>query len=188
MNILYERFPNTVYVNGRNYPVETDFREWIRFTELVEDDTVPWQIKCNLLLQWYTKEIPKDIEGAICALGEFLKCQRNTEQKKEETESREAEPVFSFVEDAGSIYAAFRETYGIDLQKVSYMHWWEFRTLFDWLPDDTGIKQVMMYRGVDIGTIEDKKERKRIQKIQNAFALKKKRRKMTDYEIGDVFS
>lgn len=45
MNILFEEFPDSVCVNGENYQIETDFREWIRFIQLVEDDEVPWQIK-----------------------------------------------------------------------------------------------------------------------------------------------
>ena len=50
MNILYEQFPEEVKVNGEYYPIVTDFREWIRFAELVEDDSVPWRMKCGLLL------------------------------------------------------------------------------------------------------------------------------------------
>ena len=54
MNILYEQFPEEVKVNGEYYPIVTDFREWIRFTELVEDDSVPWRMKCGLLSVSYT--------------------------------------------------------------------------------------------------------------------------------------
>ena len=53
MNILFDKFPDTVCVNGEAYQIETDFREWIRFAKLVEDEDIPWQIKCRLLLQWY---------------------------------------------------------------------------------------------------------------------------------------
>ncbi len=169
----------------------TDFREWIRFTELVEDDSVPWRIKCGLLLQWYLDQVPEDIEAAIYALGDFLMCKRMYQddlEDEEEEQQKSGEPVFSFSEDAGCIYAAFREAYGIDLQQIDYMHWWEFRSLFDWLPDDTEIKQRIMYRSIDPGTVPDKDERKRIKKIQRAVALKKKQRKLDDYEIGDMFS
>lgn len=38
MNILIDKFPETVKVNEKEYPVETDFREWIRFVKLVEDE------------------------------------------------------------------------------------------------------------------------------------------------------
>ena len=160
-------------------------------TALVEDDSVPWRIKCGLLLQWYLDQIPDDIEAAIYALGDFLMCKRMYQddlEDKEEEQQRSGKPVFSFSEDAGCIYAAFREAYGIDLQQIDYMHWWEFRSLFDWLPDGTEIKQRIMYRSIDPGTIRDKDERKRIKKIQRAVALKKKQRKLDDYEIGDMFS
>ncbi len=191
MNILYEQFPEEVKVNGEYYPIVTDFREWIRFTELVEDDSVPWRIKCGLLLQWYLDQVPEDIEAAIYALGDFLMCKRMYQddlEDEEEGQQKRGKPVFSFSEDAGCIYAAFREAYGIDLQQIDYMHWWEFRSLFDWLPDSTEIKQRIMYRSIDPGTIRDKDERKRIKKIQRAVALKKKQRKLDDYEIGDMFS
>lgn len=109
-------------------------------------------------------------------------------EDKEEEQQKSGKPVFSFSEDAGCIYAAFREAYGIDLQQIDYMHWWEFRSLFDWLPDDTEIKQRIMYRSIDPGTVPDKNERKWIKKIQRAVSLKKKQRKLDDYEIGDMFS
>ena len=171
MNILYERFPESVKVNGEYYLVITDFREWLRFAELVEDDSVPWQIKCRLLLQWYTDRIPDDIEAAIYALGDFFTCKKmyQEDSEEEEEEQKRIKPVFSFSEDAGCIYAAFREAY-------------------DWLPDSTEIKQRIMYRAIDPGTVQDKNERKRIKKIQRAIALKQKRHKMNDYEIGDMFS
>ena len=83
MNILIDKFPDTVCVNGQDYEVETDFREWIRFTKLVEDEDVPWQIKCRLLLQWYTDEIPDDLEEAIEALGDFLTMRQDGEESDE---------------------------------------------------------------------------------------------------------
>lgn len=104
MNILYEQFPEEVKVNGEYYPIVTDFREWIRFTELVEDDSVPWQIKCGLLLQWYLDQVPEDIEAAIYALGDFLMCKRMYQddlEDEEEEQQKNGKPVFSFSEDAG---------------------------------------------------------------------------------------
>ena len=97
--------------------------------------------------------------------------------------------MYSFEQDAECIYSAFREVYGINLQTIPYMHWWEFQTLFAGLPEKTEIKQRIMYRSIDLRTIKDKDERKRIKKIQEIVALKKKnRRKMTDYEIGEMFA
>ena len=189
LNVLYEELPESVCVHGRSYLVETDFREWIRFAELVEDDEVPWQIKCGLMLRWYKEDVPDDLEAAVYALGDFLAARSlYPDGDAEEEHKSNGKPVFSFTDDAGCIYAAFTEAYGIDLQKVPYMHWWKFKTLFDGLPDDTEIKQRMIYRSIDPKTIKDKNERKRVQKIQKEIALKKRTRKINDYEIGDMFA
>lgn len=188
MNILINKFPKTVRVNDEDYPIETDFREWIRFTKLVEDDEVPWQIKYQLLMQWYIEDIPDDLEGAINALGNFLAMKQEDDEQESDAPAKTPKQVYSFDEDMTWIYSAFREVYRINLQTIRYMHWWEFQTLFIGLPESTEIKQRIMYRNTDLNTIPDKNERKRIKKIQDAVALKKKRRKMTDYEIGDMFA
>ena len=43
---------------------------------------------------------------------------------EEEEQQKMGSRYFHFSEDAGCIYAAFREAYGIDLQQIDYMHWW----------------------------------------------------------------
>lgn len=192
LNVLYEQFPEHVIVHGIQYQIETDFREWIRFYELVEDDTVPWMIKVDLMLRWFCDDIPDDLESAIYALGDFLSARELYEIDEDSPDYKSdnecKEPVFSFSEDAGCIYGAFVDCYGIDLQTVPYMHWWKFWTLLDGLPHDTEIKQRIMYRSIDVNSIEDKEEKKRVKKIQREIALKKKNRCMSDYEIGDAFA
>mgnify|MGYP004511271969 CR=1 FL=1 len=189
MNILVDKFPDTVCVNGEDFLIETDFREWIRFIKLIEDENISWQMKCRLLLQWYRNGIPDDLETAVYALGDFLAMKTETTEEQDEGVSSNSKQLYSFEQDAECIYSAFREVYGINLQTIPYMHWWEFQTLFVGLPEKTEIKQRIMYRSIDLRTIKDKDERKRIKKIQDIVALKKKnRRKITDYEIGDMFA
>lgn len=189
MNILIDKFPETVRIDRKDYRIETDFREWIRFTQLIDDDEVPWQIKVRLLLRWYTDKIPDNIEKAIYALGDFLTMSIDNVEDIEKNVRNEPKQLYSYAQDAECIYSAFRETYAINLQTIPYMHWWEFQTLFAGLPESTEIKQRMMYRNIDLREIKDKNERKRIQKIQRAIAIKQKnRRKITDYEIGDMFA
>ena len=139
-------------------------------------------------MQWYIDDIPDDLEDTINALGDFLAMKQEDDNQESEAPAKPPKQIYSFDEDMTWIYSAFREVYGINLQTVPYMHWWEFQTLFIGLPDSTEIKQRIMYRNTDLSTISDKNERKRIKKIQDAVALKKKRRKMTDYEIGDMFA
>lgn len=72
INVLYDTLPDYVEISGKRYPVITDFREWIRLAELVDDDSVPDVVKVRLLLMWYTGDVPEELESAINALGDFL--------------------------------------------------------------------------------------------------------------------
>ena len=57
--------------------------------------------------------------------------------------------------------------------------------LLEGLPDDSGVKTRIGYRSIDAGKIRDRHERQRIQKIQNAIALKDE----TDEEyISELFA
>ena len=103
-----------------------------------------------------------------------------------EADLRAEKPLFSFSVDYPYILSGFLRDYGIDLETVDYLHWWKFRALFDGLSEDTEIKQRIMYRSMDLSTIKDKEERKRIQKIQRAIQLPAEA--LSDYDIGNAFA
>ena len=41
INVLYEHFPDSVTINGKEYAVVTDFRDWLRFADMLEDKNIP---------------------------------------------------------------------------------------------------------------------------------------------------
>ena len=96
--------------------------------------------------------------------------------------------AFSYTEDAECIYCAFLQCYGIELDTVTYMHWWKFKILFEGLPENTEIKQRILNRTINLNEVKDKEERKRIRKIKKQIALHSTGRIPGDYEIGDMFS
>ena len=51
---------------------------------------------------------------------------------------------------------------------------------------DAEIKQRIMYRGIDLSTVKDKEEKKRIARIQRAIRLPAEQ--LSDYDIGNVFA
>lgn len=57
------------------------------------------------------------------------------------------------------------------------LHWWKFLALFNAL-DKCELTERIHYRSVDLSTIKDKDERKRIRKIQNEL-------KLDDYMLSD---
>ncbi len=200
MNVLFEQFPDTVEVDGKEYAVVTDFREWIKLYEFFEHTLRFNRKDLELILDWFEDARPPDEVKAIRALQDFMLAEDimdNMDEEDEEDEEdgdevsrrRPGKPSFSFSQDAICIYAAFRAVYGIDLTNIPYMHWWQFLSLLAGLPQDTEIKERIYYRSVDLNTIKSKEERDRIKKIKKLIAIKEpQRRVVDDYEIGDVFA
>ena len=78
---------------------------------------------------------------------------------------------FCFEQDANLIYAAFYAAYSISLSTIGFLHWWEFMALFEGLPEDTRIRQIMYYRTADT-TGMPKQERKHVERMRNLFRLR----------------
>ena len=51
-NILTDRLPDSVEVNGKTYPVHTSFRDWISFFFLHEDADLTDIEKVTLAMNW----------------------------------------------------------------------------------------------------------------------------------------
>jgi len=59
--------------------------------------------------------------------------------------------VLDFTQDAEAIYASFRQAYGIDLyEEQGRMDWRIFMALFQGLPENTKIREIMSIRGREI--------------------------------------
>lgn len=186
MNLFYEEYPDTILVNDVEIPIITDFREYVKLMDMLNDSELLSHEKAHFLLQYF-KEIPRDFSAAIDALIGFVLMDQlqTSETEKNEEEEIVKKEVYSFEVDYPFIFSAFLSEYGINIRTIPYMHWWEFRLLFDGLPEKTEIKQRIMYRSIDLNEIKDKDERKRIQKIQNAIRLPNI--KVSDYDIGNAF-
>lgn len=63
------------------------------------------------------------------------------------------------------------DQYGINLQTIPYLHWWEFKALFTGLKEDNLIVKIMGYRAMDLSKIKDKDEKKYYKKLKRLYAL-----------------
>lgn len=179
INALYEPFPEEIRADGVSYPIETDFREWFRFGDMLADRELDNEDKIYLMTEWLyeapeeiTPELVKAVFGFYRADG--LKpdpTERSDHEDPEENVQSKRPPVFDWKHDAAFILGDFRRFYGIDLISVEYMHWWEFRCLFNALPDDSQCRIRIDYRSKDLSQIRNESERKRIARIQRQIAL-----------------
>lgn len=203
MNVFYEELPEALEINGREYPVITDFREWIRFSDMLKSD-IPPEFKLEFLSEMFLEEVPDlytedGIEEVMDAITSFLSLsgtefpdissdEANSEEESEEVEYEEqrAKKAIYYEQDAPYIISAFRREYQIDLLSVPYMHWWEFRMLLDGLSEESQIKKRIYWRTCDVSKM-DKKERREILKIRRSITIPEEEY-VSDENIGNAFA
>lgn len=186
MNLFYEEFPNTIEIDGNKIKIVTDFREYIKLLDMLDDPELSGPEKIYFLSEYVLSPV-NNMEAVIKELTKFVTMD-DLNPKNEENEEANVKPkkIFSFSYDYPYILSAFLSEYGIDLRSIKYLHWWKFRMLFDGLSEDTEIKKRIMYRSIDLSAIKDKDERKRIRRIQQSVRLPEDA--LTDFDIGEIFS
>lgn len=179
-NILVDKLPESVYVDGTQYRIHTDFRDWIAFFLMHEDKDLNDIEKVYIAMSWYIDQ-PKNSVAAYQALQEFASCESMPKSKRTGTSNT---LVFSYLHDSPYLFADFLRFYQINLQ-TAQLHWFAFNALFEGMPEDSSTKQRIAYRTVNIAAIKNKEERARIAKIQRAVAIP--RDPLNAYEVGNLF-
>lgn len=142
--------PEAVLVDGVFYAIKTDFRYWITFSRLVQDE------KQRLLDFDYLYEngVPENRQKGFEALiGFYL----NKKELPRVFDNDGDVDVISYEHDSELIYAAFLEQYGIDLFEETHLHWWKFKALLAGL-HGTKLNEVMGYRCYEEGEKGDWKK------------------------------
>ena len=171
MNVLIDRLPNAIAIDGIRYQPETDYRAAVAF-ELLVDNGV--EELAELMRPFYPHGIPGNPEAAIEAALWFYRCGEELPEEKPKKKPRS----YSFEMDADTIFADFWRYYNIDLSNEA-LHWWVFRALLAELPQESGFKERVYYRTCDLKGLPPA-EQKRIKKIREYIAIKKENRgKMT---------
>lgn len=161
MNILTEQLPDSVIVDGKKYPVNSDFRSCLKIILAFEDIELTGYEKQAILLHNLFIKQPENTEAAFEAANIFLNGGSEPSGEEVETPFR----LYSFSKDANFIFAAFRQTHGIDLQTAN-LHWYEFLALFMDLGSETTFSNLIgLRKRVKNGTAS--KEEKKIARDMN---------------------
>ena len=168
---MFNGYPNTVSVCGVDFPVNTDFRIMARFEVAMRKSDTAEII--SAVSDFFIGNTPCDIDSVINAIIQFYICGKKAEEGKS---GKSNKYCYDYYEDWKYFLAAFRHQYGIDLNTAA-LHWWEFSALFSGLTDNTELVKIMQIRCTNLKDISDKKERERIKKLQEHYALKQYRRK-----------
>lgn len=182
-SVLTDTLPEVVIVNGVQFGVETDFRVWIRVGQILNDcpENPTAEVTNRLIAELYDLIVKIDeepdgiIPGAdfITAVTEFYAGPQKPKQDDSDEDPRKPKPArtFDFEYDAGFVYQAFLQVYGLRLTAVS-MHWWEFLTLFSglMLTADNSLNFVVGVRQKKLSDVP-KGQRAAYGKMQKEFAL-----------------
>lgn len=175
MDLFTNPLPQTITVNGKDFPIATDFRVWVRFDCLTERKTMGPDTLAEVLALVFPERVlpervlPDSLSETLSALFRFYACGEDGNKKRKST-PRSQKRVVSFSHDSPLIYAAFLAQYGIDLTREN-LHWWKFRALFDGLNEHQKICEVVGWRAADLSKIKDKERRAFYRKMQEIYKL-----------------
>lgn len=172
-NILLDKLPQ---ITPNGYNIKTSFKQGIKFELLMQDRELSKeeQVELALSLFYFKNDLKKiktskDIEKRIEDILWFYKCgkEEKTSLKKGKNKQKQ---IYSYEFDDNKIYSAFIQQYNIDLQKVD-LHWWQFKSLFESLTEETQIVQIMGYRAMELSKIKDKDMKKHYKQLQEEYKL-----------------
>ena len=198
-NLLTDRLPDRITVSGREYPVHTDFRRWILVVELFTENLIDVKSAADCAARIvFSEENPlvgvcgkntdettvRVYRETIRGITEFAVCGKTIRFPEADRPEKAvpAEPVFDFTADAGRIYAAFLQVYGMDLcGTAGNLHFWKFMELLRNLPAETEFMRVVNLRRTDTAKIENDDLRRRIRRAKASVRIRKEEGKEKNY-------
>ena len=158
---FYRPLPYSVDYNGKTYeltPAYDNVLSMFADVKGVPDNRVPE------IMGYYLLKEPSSDTGLLQAVSEVLFTKSKGKHEKS----------MDFIQDGPLIYAAFMQTYGIDLQKErGRLHWWQFSALLQGLPANTRLVEVMQIRlrPMPAPTKYNAEERAQLARLKQDFAL-----------------
>ncbi len=173
-------YPEYAEIDGKEFKINTDFRVGLQCFMAINDDEIDDYSRTlavvGLLFEDY--EAIDNYEKALDVATKFLTC-----EKKYQKEDNKID--MDFIYDAPYIKASFLTDYRIDLNKVEYMHWYQFCELISGLKDSSILNKVRDLRNLDLRDYKDRKQRERLAKAKQSVALPVKYSKDEQEEIDE---
>lgn len=135
IDLRVKGLPSQIEVGGLFYAIKTDFREWLKFGEIIKQ---PFEVYDLAFL--FEENVPLVVDFTKELL-EFYENKNATPNYNDKSSER----TLDYILDGEYIVGSFMSVYGIDLTSVD-MHWHLFKALFVSLPDTSKITQIMGMR------------------------------------------
>ena len=173
INVLIDKLPTKTIIDGKEYNLKTDFRNCLKAIMAFEDEELTGSEKAVIMLELLYEEIPENLDEAVKKAILFLDCGEQDEDKKVGSQ-KSSNRLYSFSKDAKYIYSAIKQTHGIDLENVEYLHWWKFVYLFLDLNPDCFFCKIMDLRNKKRKGTLSKEEKKVYMQLFDIVSLDRK--------------
>lgn len=161
--------PDSIRVGGKSYLLYTDFREWLKFGEMLKDDSI-FKDMNYIDLFFVIKDSVLTVD-AIAYQKEFVEELINFYTNKNSTPIKSNDTsndiVYDYIQDGEYIVSSFMSQYHIDLTSCD-MHWHMFKALFIGLNDSTIMSQIMNFRSYKK---DSKSYEKQCEKLKRIWSL-----------------
>lgn len=168
---LSKDLPDAVEVDGKSYLIKTDFREWLKFAEIIESGNATL---LDITYLFVDEIPPADFSNALvefCTNPNLIPNYNGVSNER----------LLDYLIDSEYIYASFMAEYGIDLCDPNLkMHWHKFKALLIGMKDDSKIKEIMATRSY---TPSKKDPEKIALENKRAWALPSKDSQIEDEEL-----
>lgn len=175
-------YPTKMEANGHVYNINTDYRVALACFKALEDTEITnlerfYAIETLLLGSDVLEEDEEILQKKIAI---YLRCGKEENIEEEEKD-------FDYLQDEVNTRTSIRQCYHINLNEVSYMHWYEYNELISGLTEETLISKIRDLRSYDLSEEKDEKRRNEIIKAQERVALKEIHIKTKEEEELDEF-
>ena len=181
-NILLQRAPSTVEIDGALVPINCDWKTGIRAMQAMDDPHLNQNEKARVILALYYGRwnegrfsIPEAARNAAAlesAVRFFALCEPRKPEGVPGPQKTSRARLWDWDFDAPRVIADFQREYGIDLAEPDLkMHWWRFWSLFRELSDTSKTMQAIGIRGARPSRHMGESEKKQLLERQRELAL-----------------
>lgn len=160
IDLTIKGLPDAIELNGKSFSIKTDFREWIKFDQLVRENR-------PVIDFMYLFSEPRPSEAEVLLMSEDLLSFFQNPNSTPNNQKGSGERISDYLQDGEFIYAAFMETYNIDLIETE-MHWHKFKALFMGLSSECLYSKIVSWRGYEKDT---KDFHQQMTELKNNWAL-----------------
>lgn len=172
------QLPENLEIDGRQYPIRTDFRVVLLIFEALNDPELSEEEKVAVMLQSLYKETPENIQEAVNKAAWFLDGGQNFKGSEKR--------VMDWEQDEQMIFSAVNKVAGYETRAKEYIHWWTFLGFFNEIGEGLFSTVVNIRSKRNKGRKLDKTEEEFYKRNREIINLKKKLSKEEQRELDEV--